>query len=365
MIISKYLFGKRLFLLVLLPVLFSQVALGQIEGHWLDTISQGDHDMGYFFTNRPLKSRDDGSVDFRNRWTRATGNLHFCLFDYDNDSILYKYMAATTNPKKVYPTEHVENNIFYGIYRELRLKRGIHNFVILVPGFGKTFDDQIHDFMFRFKQSYSDSIKGSTAVILFAWGDQAVSPFYYKGKRSANRAANDFAIFQQMLESFQADSGYFEGRPQDLSYTLFCTSMGNQLLKRYMLKREKQDIDLVKAYDRIIMVGSDAACDSFEEGKGFHKIMDMTDEVVVVVNRKDGPLALSQYMNMKNRMGRSGPTNLKKLPEGIEVWDITGMIAWGDLPAMGHDYLLRNSEIRDQLLYRSSNFHKMKLKEDY
>ena len=75
-----------------------------------------------------------------------------------------------------------------------------------------------------------------------------------------------------------------------------------------------------------------------------------------MVNRKDGPLALSQYMNMKNRMGRSGPTRMHTLPEGIEVWDITGMIAWEDLPAMGHDYLLRNSEIRDQLLYRESNF---------
>ena len=45
--------------------------------------------------------------------------------------------------------------------------------------------------------------------------------------------------------------------------------MGNQLLKPYMLKREKQGIELVKSYDRVVMVGSDAGCDSFEDGKGF------------------------------------------------------------------------------------------------
>lgn len=352
---------RYLVLILFIPLMIIQEAEAQIEGIWLDNTTHGDHDMGYFFTNRPLKETKDSSTDFRNRWTLQTGELHFCLFDYDTDSILYKYRASLTCDKGVYPTEHVENNVFYSIYEDLRIKRGIHNFIYLVPGFGKTFDDQIHDFMFRFKQSYSDSLRGSTAVILFAWGDQAVAPFYFKGKRSANRAANDFAIFQQMLESFQADTAYLEGRPRDLSHMLFCTSMGNQVLKRYLLKREKQEIDLVKAYDRVVMVGSDASCDSFEEGKGFHKIMDLTDRVVVLVNRRDGPLALSQYMNMKNRLGRAGPTNLEDLHEDIEVWDITGMIAWEDLPAMGHDYLLRNSEIRDQLLYRESNYLELKL----
>lgn len=347
---------RALLLVLSLLLTWGPELTAQIQGVWLDTVTHGDHDMGYFFTNRPLKASEDGAVDFQNRWTRRTGKLDFCLFDYDRDSILLKYRASLTGDDELYPTDFVEDNIFYGIYEELRMKRGIHNFVFLVPGYGKTFDDQIHDFMFRFKQSYSDSLRGYTAVILFAWGDQAFSPMYYRGKRSANRAADDFAIFQQMLESFQGDSAFFAEHPNDLTYTLFCTSMGNQLLKRYLIKREKQDIELKKAYDRIVMLGSDASCDSFEPGKGFHEILDFTERVIVLVNRKDGPLALSQYMNMKNRMGRSGPTNLKKLPEEIQVWDLTGMIAWEDLPAMGHDYLLRNSEIRDLLLYRESNF---------
>ncbi|MCD4711224.1 MAG: alpha/beta hydrolase [Bacteroidales bacterium] len=353
---------KQLIIALILFLLPGQ-GEAQIDGQWLDSTVHGKHDMGYFFTNRPLINSDEGVVDFRNRWTRQTGNLHFCLYDYDSDSILLKYRAAKTCDKKVYPTEHVEDNIFYEIYNNLRLKRDIRNLIFVVPGYAKTFDEQIKSFMFRIQQSYSDSLKGSTAVVLFAWGDQSMGQFYYKGKRSANRAANDFSIFQHMLESFQADSAFFEGKPNDLSYTLLCTSMGNQILKRYMIKRERQEIDLVKAYDRIVMIGSDAGCDSFEDGKGFHNITAMTDYVSILVNRKDGPLTLSQYMNMKNRLGKAGPTNLRELPENIKVWDVTGVIAWEDLPAMGHDYLLRNSEIRDQLLYKETKFQQMRLQQ--
>ncbi|NOR33758.1 MAG: hypothetical protein GQ579_03655, partial [Bacteroidales bacterium] len=51
-------------------------------------------------------------------------------------------------------------------------------------------------------------------------------------------------------------------------------------------------------------------------------------------------------------------TKIDELPENIRVHDITGAIAWEDLPAMGHDYLLRNSAIRDTLLFMEIQFQK-------
>jgi len=123
--------------------------------------------------------------------------------------------------------------------------------------------------------------------------------------------------------------------------------MGNQLLKRYLIKRDKQGIDLVPVYDVISFIGSDAGHDSFQEGKGFDKLTQMTDSVFVYVNRKDWPLTMSQYMNMKLRMGRAGVTNLHELPPSVLVIDITEIISWEDLPALGHDYLLRNKEMKN------------------
>ena len=86
----------------------------------------------------------------------------------------------------------------------------------------------------------------------------------------------------------------------------------------------------------------------------------MADRISILVNRIDGPLYLSQYMNMKIRLGRSGPTNLYELPDNIKVYDVTGVIDWKDLPDMGHDYLLRNQEIRTQLIQGETTFQNMK-----
>ncbi len=342
-----------LFIIFFMACLSGQ-AFAQIKVEVIDTTRHGVHDMGYFFTNRPLKKSDSEEVDFRNRWTRQTGNLRFCLYDYDNDFFHLKYQATKTCHKSVYPTDFVEDNIFYKVYEDLRLERGIHNIVFVIPGYGKTFKKQVNDFMYRMQETYYDSLRGSTAMILFAWGDQSLAPFYYKGRRSANRAANDFAIFQQLLESFQNDSAYFADKPNDVSFTLVCSSMGNQLLKRYLLKREKQGIELVKSYKRVVMIGSDAGCDSFEDGKGFHSITAMTDYVLILVNRTDGPLGISKYMNMKNRLGAAGPTNWEELSDSIHIMDVTNLIDWQDVSTMGHDYLLRNPKIRARLIYEKS-----------
>ncbi|RLD55531.1 MAG: hypothetical protein DRI97_09285 [Bacteroidetes bacterium] len=295
--------------------LISESLQAQIETHWIDTTTHKERMLGFFFTNRPIKETNDGTVTFRNRWTRQTGNLYFSLYNFESDSILLKYRAFKTCDKKVYPTEPVDNNIFYKIYDNLRIGKGIKKFVFVIPGYGKTFEKQLTDFMFRLQKVYGDTLSEKTAIITFAWGDQSVAPFYYKGKRAANRAANDFSIFQHMLEDFVTDSVFFANNPNDLSLNLMCTSMGNQLLKRYLIKREKQGIDLVPVYKKIAFIGSDV------------------------------PLYISQYMNMKLRMGRAGVINPGELPSSVLFLDLTKLISWEDLPAMGYDYLLRNKEI--------------------
>ncbi len=132
--------------------LFSESLQAQIETHWIDTTSHKERTLGFFFTNRPLKKTDDGSAAFRNRWTRQTGNLYFSLYNFESDSIMLKYRTSKTCDKKVYPTEAVENNIFYKIYDNLRIDKGIKKFVFVIPGYGKTFEKQLTDFMFRLQK---------------------------------------------------------------------------------------------------------------------------------------------------------------------------------------------------------------------
>ncbi len=309
----------RLFMFIIVLLFFSQSGEAQIEAHWIDTTQYSASEKAYFFTNRKPKKTDDGSVAFRNRWTRQTDNLYFSVIDYEDDSILLKYQATKICGKHEYPTEAVENNMFRKIYYDLTVRRGVKTINFIVPGYAKTFKNQVYSYMHRLEEQYGDALQENTVFITYAWGTQSEPQFYYKAKRSANRAANDFAIFQHLLEDFLADTAFFDQYPEDVHINLICMSMGNQLLKRYMIKREKQGIDFVPVYDWTVFIGSDAGNDSFEEGKGFDNMELMSDSVLILVNRRDGPLRMSQWMNARTRMGLSGPRNLEMLPDNVRI----------------------------------------------
>jgi hypothetical protein len=327
--------------------------VAQIETQWIDTSQTAiKQELGIFFTNRkPVLDPDGEVVSFRNRWIRQTGSLYFCRYDFDTDSVIPKYVATKTNGKKRFPTSPVENNFLYQAYQDLRIKNGIKNFVFIIPGHSKTFDKQLEDYMFRVQRSYADSLETS-AFITFAWSSESIGPLYWRGQRAADESSNDFSIFQHMLESFMADSAFWENNPKDISIKLICTSMGNELLRRYLIKREYQGIPLVPVYDRIILIGSDAPADAFRRRQGFDHLLEMCNSILVLVNRRDGPLTLSQFMNLEGRMGRSGPVNWSALPEEIVVRDVTHLISREDLGALGHDYFLRNPLLMDYILHQ-------------
>jgi hypothetical protein len=345
---------RFIWLVSVLIWLFYIPGVAQIETRWIDTSQTAiKRELGIFFTNRkPVLDPDGEVVSFRNRWIRQTGSLYFCRYDFENDSVYPKYVATKTCSKKRFPTEPVDHNFFYQVYRDLRIENGIKNFVFIIPGHSKTFDKQLEDYMFRVQRSYADSLV-SAAFITFAWSSESIGPLYWRGQRAADASSNDFSIFQHMLETFITDSAFWEKNPKDISIKLICTSMGNELLRRYLIKREYQGIPLVPVYDRIILIGSDAPADAFRKGEGFDHLLEMCNNgILVLVNRRDGPLTLSQFMNLEGRMGRSGPINWSTLPEEIVVRDVTHLISREDLGALGHDYFLRNSTLMDFILHQ-------------
>jgi hypothetical protein len=328
-------------------LLLSTSVFAQIQTEWIDSASHPEADVALFFTNRPLEYKEDGSATFKNKSTVQTDNLYFCMFDYGSDTIHLKYRAENTS--KQYPTQPVKNNFLYKALKDIRANHGITKFYFVIPGYSKTFETQVYDFMYRLKTTYGDALRKSTAIIMYAWGDEWRPYRYYSAKVSARRGGNDFAIFQHMLDEVVSDTGFVSTYLNDVEVNLVCTSMGNQLLKKYLQNRAKQDIPLVKTYNNINFIGSDAAWDSFEEGKGFDRIEELADTVRIYVNSKDGPLQMSQRLNPKPRMGLMGPVNPHELPGYIRIYLVTDLISREDLGTMGHDYLLRNPVITESL----------------
>ena len=126
--------------------------------------------------------------------------------------------------------------------------------------------------------------------------------------------------------------------------------MGNELLKRFILEADAHGVELRRTYNHIMMIGSDASWDSFESGKGFDRIDRLTDSVYLTMNRKDNPLIFSQVLNFKKRLGRHGPRKPWGTPALLKVYDITGRLTFADMKGFNHDYLLRNTFLREIII---------------
>jgi hypothetical protein len=338
----------QLLLLISIFIFFSVRGFTQIETTILNHNPVQETNKVPFFTNRPLVVNPDNTFSFKNSTTKQTNTLYFCTYNYDTDSIELRYRAI--NLSDSYPTEKCSHNIIYDIYEYHRLQRGIKNFYIVVGGFGKTFDKQVNSYMKRMKETYGDSLLNSAVVSVFAWGNENKAYRYYNGLRASKRGAADFAILQHMIDEFVSDTVYFKTHPNDLTISILFSSMANELFRQYIIKRDKQNIPLVKTYNNITFVGSVAPRDVFEKGEAFHNLDQITNSVTLVVNSKDILLKMSSVAHLKNRIGNSGPKHADKVPDFVNLVNITDMITKDDMKRMGHDYVLTNPVVESALL---------------
>lgn len=340
--------------IILILTLFSIPLSGQVKTEWLDTTTHAGKAHLLFFTNRPMYYTPEGLVEFEDKWNRRTDTLTFGTYHLDEDTFSIKYRAVIL-PEKVVQVPR-EQNFLYKVYEDLHVKKGIRHFEIIIPGFAKTFGSQRYDFMKSIKTNYADTLQHSIAFITYAWACEWRAYKYLDAKKSAIDGAFDFYILHYLLEQFLHDSVFFKDKSRDFTVGLLCTSMGNELLKQFLLEAEKRNIPLQKNYEYILMIGSDASWDSFEPGKGFHNIDRITDNVVVIMNRKDQALGISQIMNMKKRLGRHGPRKPGKLPPYVSVYDMSGKMTINEIKRLYHDYFLLNPFLIDLIIdtYESS-----------
>jgi len=339
--------AKKTVLIFLLATIYLS-GLAQIETTILNPSGQMSEQKAIFFTNRPMIVREDSSVTFKNKFTDKSNTLYFCSYQYDTDSIEVYYKAENKSEK--YPTEEIQGSFFYDIYKYHRIERGIKNFYVIVGGYGKSFEKQVNSYMKRIKSSYGDTLFDKALISVFAWGTEDDAYQYYNAVRQAKNGAADFAIFQHMLDEFMSDSVFWKNNPRDFKYNITFSSMANRLFMEYLENREAQNIPLVKTYNSITFLGSVAPRDSFEKGKPFYHLNQMTDSVNVFVNSKDILLKMSTAAHMKNRMGNKGPKNEEDLPGYINVHHIKDMITKKDMSGLGHDYFLTNEVLHDAIL---------------
>ena len=333
--------------MVLLLAGFSMTT-AQLETEWIDTTSYTGESHLLLFTNRPMFINDSGYVDFVDKYQYSTDTLTFATYhpEMDTFSINFRaeYIGNTIKPVLA------KYNFLYKVYEDMVLEKGIRHFEIMIPGYAKTFSNQRYDFMKRLKEVYADTLSYKVAFITYAWADEWRPAKYHKAKKSATAGAYDYYLFHYLLESFLHDTAFWEEHPRNFTVGLTCMSMGNELLKRFILEADAHGVELRRTYNHIMMIGSDASWDSFESGKGFDRIDRLTDSVYLTMNRKDNPLIFSQVLNFKKRLGRHGPRKPWGTPALLKVYDITGRLTFADMKGFNHDYLLRNTFLREIII---------------
>jgi len=338
---------NKLVFLILILVLKSNI-YSQIETEILnDSIVINKNNIP-FFTNRPIILNADSNVNFKNKSTKKTNTLYFCTIDYLHDTISVNYKAVNKSNK--YPVGQIDHNFMYDIYEYHRLERGIKNFYIVVGGYGKTFNQQIQSYTKRIKSHYADSLLNTALFVTFAWGTENDAYQYYNAVRKSKNGAADFAIFQHMLDEFMSDTTYFETHPKDLTIDILFSSMGNDLFRFYLEERKKQNIELVKTYDRIIFQGSVAPRNSLKKDKAFGELYKMTDTVDVYVNKRDALLSLSSFLEARGRLGNYGPVAVNKIPDYVNIIHLENILSIRDITGLGHDYILTNPIMQKEIL---------------
>ena len=342
---------KKIIQLSLLIVLSIYAdSYSQIETTILSESPKMGPEKAMFFTNRPLVINEDSTFTFKNKFTDQSNTLYFCSYQYDTDSIEAYYKTVNLSDK--YPTEKLEHNFMYDLYKYYRLEWGIKNVQIIVGGYGKSFEKQVHSYIKRIKATYGDSLLNKALISVFAWGAEDDAYQYYNAVRASKNGAADFAIFQHMLDEYMSDSVFWANNPKDFEIDISFSSIGNKLFLEYMERREQQGIPLVKTYNEITFLGSVAPRNSFEEGKAFNNLNQMTDSVNVFVNSKDILLKMSSAAHLRSRMGNKGPKNEDNLPGYIKVYHIEEMITKKDMSKLGHDYFLTNEVLQESILKR-------------
>jgi hypothetical protein len=330
-------------LMMLMPAISAQ-----IETEWMDTATYPGSSHLLFFTNRPMIINDSGFTDFVDKYQYSTDTLTFGTYHPEADTFSIKFRAEYKG-EEIRPVPS-EFNFLYKVYDDMVVDKGIRHFEIMIPGYAKTFSNQRYDFMKRLKEIYADTLSYKVAFITYAWANEWRVLKYHKAKKSATAGAFDYYLFHHLLESFLYDTAFFQEHPRNFTIGLTCMSMGNELLKRFILEADAYGVELRKTYDHIMMIGSDASWDSFEPGQGFDRIDRLTDSVYLVMNRKDNPLIFSQVLNFKKRLGRHGPRKPWQAPDFLQTYDITGRLTMADMKGFNHDYLLRNTYLRNIII---------------
>lgn len=168
-------------------------------------------------------------------------------------------------------------------------------------------------------------------IVMFTWPSNG-SLFEYRddahdavtaGKALGRAYLKLRKFFAQFFE-LDPNSETHKNPPCNRNLHMMCHSMGNRVLESMVEMILAKNYNYTRLFREVILVASDIDNVALEEPKPLHNLVDIGDRIHVYFNENDFALTISQTTkNAFNRLGKYGPKNMKKVPNNINVIDVT------------------------------------------
>jgi len=187
-------------------------------------------------------------------------------------------------------------------------------------------------------------------VVVFSWpsdGEAVPLMSYYSDREDARASGAALARAFLKLRDYVAqlpEADYCNQRIHLLAH-----SMGNYVLRQGMQAlKGKDENNLVRLFDQIIMAAPDEDDDAFEDDRKLRLLPRIGRQVTVYFNPEDRALLISDKTKANpDRLGSDGPRMIDLLPKKVTLVDCRNVGATGDAFARHSYYVGSGAVARD------------------
>jgi hypothetical protein len=124
----------------------------------------------FFFTNRPYKKTKKG-IQFKNKWKGYGLQIHFAAYNPNTDQyrLIQSLQYFEEDREELSERFWNQKEALNIIYKEILDSKKFDRVAIFIPGYSKTFEGQIKQFIPKLKSNYEGQAQNKTLFLTFAW----------------------------------------------------------------------------------------------------------------------------------------------------------------------------------------------------
>ncbi len=315
----------------------------------------------YIITNRQI-NRDASGTEFINPDGRelASDILRFAEYDSTTNQVFLYPDLITPDTNYRFPIEQrsIENStgselFFSNLFRDMSAAPTNNETLVYIHGFNTKFSTALDDIK-KLESHYI--LQGNTPIkriVIFSWPSNAEILEYRADRRDAEISGYALArTYSKLIKFFhqffaKTRSNQPLNEPCDQNIHLMCHSMGCYVLESMLANLIRFRFPLTTVIKEILLMAADVNWNVLEQPYAMYNITKICYRVHTYYHLEDNALTVSETTkNALNRLGKFGPQNISKIPQNVNVVDVSQV---NDIPLLSsfvnHSYFKESQKV--------------------